>query len=266
MSSSLISALCVSVIYWLIMNVAKRTGGNSINRPIFLGFVTGLVLGDMRTGIIMGGMLEAVYMGVHGIGAVTSANVQLATVVSVALTCISGVDMETGCAIAVTIGTITATLRKVVSGITAAIHPVYLRLADEGKYGKFYWIMHLQQWFINEAAITICAFFAIWLGANAVSAILDVIPSWILTGLSVSAGMLVVVGLCLISQAIWNNMTAPFVVFGFCLAKYVGIGTLPIAAIGFVIAFVIFMRDKDINDMRKNRTAVAVGEEDDFYE
>ena len=37
-------------------------------RPLFAGWLTGLLLGDMKTGLVMGAQLEAVYMGISAIG------------------------------------------------------------------------------------------------------------------------------------------------------------------------------------------------------
>lgn len=256
------TAFLVAFIYWMVMNVSKITGAGAINRPIILGTITGLACGDIKNGIIMGGLLEAVYMGVSGIGGVSSSNVQLATVISVALTTLSNIDFETGCAIAVTIGTLTNNLKRLSNGIIFAIHPLYIKLAENGQYKKYRVVMWLQQLLINEMPSVILAFFVILFGETAVSTILQVLPAWLLTGLNACAGMLVVVGLCLTTQAIWNDLTFVFVLLGFVLSKYVGLDILPIAALGMIIAYLIFKLEAN------KKTVVNVESEKDggFYD
>ena len=48
-------------------------------RPIFIGFVAGLLLGDMQTGILIGAQLELAFMGIVIIGATAAADPAIAT-------------------------------------------------------------------------------------------------------------------------------------------------------------------------------------------
>lgn len=70
-------------------------------KPVVCGALVGLILGDLRTGIIIGGTLTLVYMGVQGVGAAIPVNATTATTVTTALCIITGVEMETAIAIAV---------------------------------------------------------------------------------------------------------------------------------------------------------------------
>lgn len=44
-------------------------GTSLISRPIVTGLLTGLVLGDMETGIVMGATLELAFIGSFSVGA-----------------------------------------------------------------------------------------------------------------------------------------------------------------------------------------------------
>ncbi len=97
---------------------------------------------------------------------------------------------------------------------------------------------------------------------------ISICPQFIINGLNASANMLVVVGLCLTTQAIWNGATTVmYVILGFVLVTYLGLGTLPLALIGIVIAFAHFQICYRIS---QNRSSAAIGtgtqEGDDFYE
>ena len=50
----------------------SRIGGMwMLDRPLVLGPIVGLILGDFKTGIIVGGSLELIMMGIVGIGSAT---------------------------------------------------------------------------------------------------------------------------------------------------------------------------------------------------
>ncbi len=49
------------------------TGQSMLERPLVVGLVTGLLMGDMRQGILMGASLEAIFLGNVNIGGVISA-------------------------------------------------------------------------------------------------------------------------------------------------------------------------------------------------
>ena len=65
----LVPALLVAFAYWITWLIDGILGWQTMTRPIVLGTVIGLLCGDLKAGVIMGASLEAVYMGISGIGA-----------------------------------------------------------------------------------------------------------------------------------------------------------------------------------------------------
>ena len=53
-------------------------GTSLINRPIVLGALTGLIVGDLQQGIIMGGTLELAFVGAVSIGAYIPPEIKVA--------------------------------------------------------------------------------------------------------------------------------------------------------------------------------------------
>ena len=70
------------------------------HRPLIACTVTGLILGDMTTGIIIGGTLEMMALGWMNIGAAIAPDAALASVISTILVIASHQDVATGIAIA----------------------------------------------------------------------------------------------------------------------------------------------------------------------
>ena len=66
----MMEAILAALSYWVVWCLDNITGTQALSRPLVLGTVTGLFCGDMKTGIIMGATLEAIYLGAVGVGGV----------------------------------------------------------------------------------------------------------------------------------------------------------------------------------------------------
>lgn len=70
-----------------------------LNRPIVVAPLAGLILGDFKTGIIMGASLESIFMGISAIGGSIPADATTSSIIAVAYTILTGADIEAGLAI-----------------------------------------------------------------------------------------------------------------------------------------------------------------------
>ena len=78
------------------------------------------------------------------------------------------------------------------------------------------------------------------------------------------------IGFAILTTMIWSKEIGGFFFVGFVLAKYLGLGTLPIAIIMAVVAIMYFFNDKKILDA-KNAAGKASADntpansEEDFF-
>ena len=70
------------------------TGQSMMERPLVVGLVTGILMGDMKTGILMGASLEAVFLGNVNIGGVIAAEPVTATTLATTFAIISNVEQK----------------------------------------------------------------------------------------------------------------------------------------------------------------------------
>lgn len=263
-------ALLIAFVYWFAQTADAYLGFQTLTRPIILGTLCGLFCGDITTGVVMGTALEAVYMGVSSIGGVTSSNYQAATVLAVGLKIISGIEMETSMALAVTVGTLMTAEQPITHAITSLTRPLFFKIAQAGQVKKYRLAMWVQQALLSQLVNTVTLFVCMVAGSTVVSSAMEAAPAFLLTGLKVSANVLVVVGLCLTTQAIWAGATTVlYVLLGFVMATYLGLGTMPIAIIGIVICFAQFKRSYQIAQIKAAPAAAALDndeEGDDFFE
>ncbi len=52
----------LSCIYLFLLGIII-TGQSMMERPLVVGLVTGILMGDMKTGVLMGASLEAIFLG-----------------------------------------------------------------------------------------------------------------------------------------------------------------------------------------------------------
>ena len=65
------------------------TGQSMMERPLVVGLVTGILMGDMKTGVLMGASLEAIFLGNVNIGGVIAAEPVTATTLATTFAIIS---------------------------------------------------------------------------------------------------------------------------------------------------------------------------------
>ena len=262
------NALLIAFAYLLWQVADNWLGWQTFTRPLVLCTLTGLMCGDITTGVIIGAELEAVYMGVSAIGGEAPSNYQAASVLAVGFVVLSGADQGVGLALAVTVGTLINAVKPFTQAIALALHPWFMKIAETGNVKKFRIAMWLQVIFVSQLLNTIVVFLVALGGEAGLQTFISICPAFIINGLNASANMLVVVGLCLTTQAIWNGTTTVmYVILGFVAVKYLALGTLPLALIGIVIAFAHFQNSYKL---AQSRSSAAIGtnaqEGDDFYE
>lgn len=257
-------ALMAALSYWLLWSLDNITGIQTLQRPMIMGTVVGLACGDITTGIIVGGTLEGIFLGAIGIGGATPSDWRIATTVTTAYVIGSGLDLESAVAIAAAIGVVANYFKQIGTLGSNALQPLYDKLAHDGKHKEFRALMFADL-FIFKAGINAIIIFAfVALGQPVLDTVMAAIPGWLLNGLKASSNLLVVVGLALLARSIWQSSTPIWIILGFVLAKYVGLSTIAITAVGAVVAYCVFSINKKLEDLKAVK-ATGATEEDDFY-
>lgn len=253
----------------LILKIIDDCFGNqTCARPIIVGTAVGIACGDIKTGVLMGAQLEAIYMGVSAFGGVMASDYTMSTAIGTGLACITKCDMATALAVTVPIGTIINTLKPVKNGIMDMLTPLYHKYEKTGDYKKFYGLLWGQTMVFQELFDCALVFLCVFFGADAVEAVIAMLPAFILSGLQTSANVLVVVGLALLTQCVWTTTTPVWVIIGFVLFKYLGFTNTTCAVIGACLAAIAFKRSYSLNELRLAKKSVqetTMNEEDDFY-
>ena len=174
----------MSITYLLIALIAMFghsedfLGTTLLSRPLVLGPLVGLVLGDVVQGIIIGGTLELIFMGNIKVGAAIPPDVITGGVLGTAFAIISGKGAAIALAIAVPVSILA---EMVISGLfvlRAMLNKRFNDYAEDGDY-KGVQRLHILSGLLRPLFMGVVIWLALQLGASAMKSFLDMIPAWV---------------------------------------------------------------------------------------
>lgn len=208
------------------------------HRPLIACTVVGLILGDLHTGIILGGTLELIALGWMNIGAAQSPDSALASIISTILVIVGKQDIQAGIAIALPV----AAAGQVLTVFARTVTVFFQHAADRAaKKANFHLIdfLHLSALLVQALRVAIPALLVtIFMNAGSVQHLLNSIPSVVTGGLNVAGGFIVTVGYAMVLNMMGAKYLMPFFFLGFLLASYLNFSLVAFGAIGLIIALV----------------------------
>ena len=243
------------------------TGASCIDRPIFIGGFLGLILGDLTTGILIGAMLELIFLGVGTIGP----GGQAADILGSAVICTTiGITQNIPIGAMIPFGIIIGYAGVAPSTFRLKLSEFTNKYTDkafvEGNQRK-YTFLAVSMHFVASAARYFWIIPVTMFGGNLVSAIIKRTPEVIIQGLTVAGTILPTFGFAVILTYFWNAKLAIFFFVGFTIFNYFN---LDMAAL-FVLALCIGITDLLLKlEFGKNRAAAPgdgsslTSEEEDF--
>lgn len=228
-------ALIASLVY-----MESRIGGqHMLDRPIIIGPLIGLVMGDFQTGLIVGGELELVWMGLVGIGTSTPPDVVVGSALATALTINTGADYQTTLALAIPI----ALLAQIVAIGVGILNTTFAHYADrQVEKGNWNGIV-VGNWtgsFFYFASKFILIFVGYVVGGDIITSLVENIPSIVQAGLGQSGNLLPALGVAMLMQLTFDKKYAAFLFLGFALVAFFNISTIGASVIGGICAYVYF--------------------------
>ena len=240
-------------------------GSNLISRPIVTGTLTGLILGNMQTGIIMGATIELAFIGAISTGASRPPDIIAGGVLGTAFAIVTG----KGVGFAITLAFPVAALYLIIDNVlTLLILPFFLKLgdkyADQGNVKKLN-RMNLYSFLAVKSiprALFVGASF--YLGSSIMVKLLNMIPQFVQDGITIAAGIMPALGFALLLQMILKKNVAIYFVLGFALYAYLKIPVLGISIFAFVLAFIIINLQTQIEKSKSNNSNPNGDENNDF--
>ena len=157
------------------------------SRPIVVAMLTGLVLGDPVTGVIMGSVLELMFIGSFPVGAAVSPDFTSAGAICTAFAILTGGGEAVATVMALPIALLGGFIFigcKLINAVSGQIMMRYLEKDDSKGASRIYVLGSL---FSGGVIYFLYGFVCVFAGSAAVEVIVNAIPTVIINGLAASA-------------------------------------------------------------------------------
>lgn len=222
-------------------------------RPMVACPILGLILGDLQTGLVIGGTYELMMVGNMPIGGAQPPNAVLGAVVAMIFAVTANMDIDAALGAAM----IFATMGQYVVTIVFTINSGFNKMCDDAaaaaNTGKITTALNLAMALLG-GLFAVIAVVACVAGAAAEPALtaLSENASWVMGGLSAAGGMMRFVGFAVLLKIMMGNDMWGYLLGGFSLSLVFGCSgvasatLLLMAFVGFMFAFNDFLTNKKI--------------------
>lgn len=221
-------------------NAEYLFGTSCLSRPLVMGALTGIVMGDIPTGVALGATLELAFMGAFSIGASIPPEMISGTVLGTAFAISTGSGAETALTLAIPIASLVLVFKNL--GMVFIL-PVFVHKADEyaqkGDLKGVSRMHYLGGFFGVNLIIGVVVAISFYVGSPKSTSIISS-NSWMDTKWFTNRnGIITAIGFGLLMQMIMNKEVAPFFMLGYVLSVYLNIPVTGIAIFGAIIAIVL---------------------------
>ena len=199
---------------FLLVIIAAVVGMGSVldsfqtHRPLIACTLVGIILGDVTTGVILGGTLEFIALGWMNIGAAQSPDSALASIISTILVIVGSQSIGTGIAIALPVAAAGQVLTVIARTVTVFFQHAADRYAEDA----------------NFRMIDICH-----VSALAVQALRVAVPAFLVAVFASPEGIQAMMG---------GKYLRPFLYLGFVVAAFTSFNLVAFGVIGTVLAII----------------------------
>ena len=236
----------ILLLYTMIAVVDQISIQCGLYSPLFAATFTGLLLGDLQTGLIIGATLQLMTLGVATYGGATVPDYLSGAIMGTAYAVISGEGAEYGIAVAIPIGLL-LTQMDVLGRMSNSFFQHYGdRCAEIGDWKGMERanLLGLIPW---ELSRLIPVALGLIFGEAVVTSINALIPAWFMTGLRTAGAILPAMGMAILMRYLPLKKYYPYFIIGFVLLAYGGsmFTVMAAALLGLALAALHFSRGKD---------------------
>ena len=229
-------SVIVGIDFWL--------EGLFIFRPIIVSTLTGLILGDVRLGLLAGGLTELTFAGLTPAGGTQPPNPVLAGVMTTDIAYTTGSHPEAAIGLALPF----SFLMQYILLFYYSIFSLFMVKAD--KYAKeadvkAFTRLNIMPTIIVAVTYGVVVFLSAYVAQDAMRALVSSMPVWLTHGLEVAGGILPAVGFGMLLRVMFKKEYTPYLIIGFLFASFVGFSNLlPVALLGTALALYEFFNPK----------------------
>ncbi|MCH3967719.1 MAG: PTS sugar transporter subunit IIC [Atopobiaceae bacterium] len=254
-------------------------GNYTLGRPLVAGLVVGLIMGDVRSGIIVGAAIQVIYIALVTPGGTVSADVRAISYIGIPLAILAiranGLDPASTEAqsMAASLGAAVGTLGTVLFYGTATINLIWQGIGwktlEKGKLSKLYVVDMVLPWIGHF----VCSFLPTFIITMAGAGMVDLMKAYLpMDGLAMKTlftvgSLLPTVGIAILLKQVVNKPTDFLTFFfGFILSAVMGCNLIAAALIGCFFAVINYKIESVRIDAASRPALESAGSSDDEEE
>lgn len=246
----IILILCLYTIIGVLDQISIQIG---IYTPLFAATFAGFLLGDVKSGLLIGATLQLATLGVATYGGATVPDYLSGAIIGTTYTILSGKGAEYGIAIAVPIGLLLTQLDILGRMSNVIFQHKADKYAEKGDYKgvEMCNVLGILPWTLSRLIpVSIGLIF----GDTVISTINALIPNWFMNGLKASGSLLPAMGIAILMRYLPLKNYFPYFIIGFVAIAFSGgnMTVLAVALLGFAFASLHYFKIKEKNNNRDN--------------
>ena len=240
---------------------SSQFGWYVLGRPLIGGFICGIILGDITTGINLGVAVQLVYLALVTPGGSIPIDLAFVSYPAMAIAIANHMNSGSAVALAATIGVLGTFVYQLNLTLDSFFHKGQddaIDNADYKKLNRYIWLYPQLTKFITRGSLS---FMAAYFGAKYVNEFLKILPAFVQNGLLILGSVLPAVGIAtLLIQSVRKNSYILFFLVGFVGIVFMKLNILGLTIFGGVLAFLYYMASQNSSEEKSNNN------EDDFEE
>lgn len=219
-------------------------GLTHIHRPVVIGPIIGLILGDVSTGLLVGGSLELVWMGMVPLAGAQPPNVVIGGVIGTTFAILTHVDPKVAIGIAVPFAIAVQGCITILFTIYSPMMHKCDKFVDQLNFKGIELVNYLGM-IILFCFYFIVAFLPIYYGSETATNLVNKSPQWLLDGLSVAGGMMPAIGFAMLMKIMLKKNYVAYFLLGFLGVTFLKLPIIAIALGALAIAMIDYFKGND---------------------
>jgi PTS system galactosamine-specific IIC component len=219
--------------------------GLFIFRPIIVCTLAGIIVGDVKVGLMAGGLAELSFAGLTPVGGTTPPDPIMTSIMTVVIAVTTNQNVATALAIAIPFGLLMQYIGTFVCSIYAFFNPVAVKYAEKGKVDNIV-KLGLMLTGIYATIYMVVAFLSSYVMQDAMVTLVDSMPQFLIHGFQVAGGLIPAIGFALLLNVMLRNRYLGYLLAGFLFVCFIPFGNvLPVAVMGLSLALIDYYRNTE---------------------
>ena len=219
----------------------------SLYRPIIMGPIIGAIMGDLQTGLIVGGSYELMMIGAMPVGGAQPPNAVIGGIMATVFAITSGLDTSAALPLAIPFALLGQYAVTLLFTVTSPLMRLCDKAAEEANPKGIDRVNYLAMGILagSFALIVLAGLLA---GQAIGETLTAILPQQVWAGLTAAGKMMPALGFAMLLKVMLSKEYAIFMILGFVLVAYGKLPLLAIAMVGLAAAvydFHISMKTKN---------------------